>query len=515
MLSISNSRTALASTNHEPMPDRAASTTDGVAGIPWIWVAAGLIALFVVCEHNFKVSTHIAFTQSADEMIETAAGGNTIRRLCFMALAAAGTLAFFSGAGSRWGKPGILAGLVACCVGMCSVSLFWADEPGMTIRRLMVLYFFLTGALGLARLFDFRDICRIVLAVTATTMCLGILAEIGLGSFRPWSGEYRFSGSLHPNTQGTYLAAMALSAMCLAIVEPRRRWLYLGAIFVAMTMLYLTKSRTSFAGVSLMLVATFLAYLPGNWKVAIPLIGLWLGVSGMTALLLVDGEGEKKLSKLAMMGREEESDGLTGRTTIWPAVMYFVNQRPILGYGYESFWTPDRIEVISKECEWGVREAHNSYLEATLMCGVVGAALFVVTALTCVATAYWRHLQKIDPCVLFWFGYPLNGMFNGLCESGMMMICFPTFVLAVGIFRMSLFESASRVAADERDRDTPSTAWSRWIDALPSLWLGGKSQLALTATNGAIADLPTRTTPSPDEPRGAISIPRRQPASKK
>lgn len=440
--------------------------------VPWTWAAACVALLFVVCEHNLTTSTHIAFTQTADEMIDTASGGNSIRRLCFMALAAAGTFALFARGGSKWRSPGILAGLLTACLGLCTLSLTWSDEPSMTVRRLMVLYFFLMGAFGLARLYDCRDLCRIILVVTTTTALMGIMAEIGLRTFRPWSGEYRFSGSLHPNTQGAYLAAMALSAMLLAIVDGRRRWLYGCAIAFALVMLYLTKSRTSFAGVSLMLVLTFLAYLPGNWKIAIPLIGLWMGISGLTAILLVDEDGEKKLSKIAMMGREEESDGLTGRTTIWPAVMYFIQKRPVLGYGYESFWTPDHIETVSKECEWGVREAHNAYLEATLMCGVVGAVLFVLTVITGLISAYGNYAKGIDPCVLFWFGYPLNGLFNGLCESGMMMIAFPTFLIVVGFFRLGFFASASRSAADERDRAMSPSRLLEWIDQIPRLIFG-------------------------------------------
>ena len=50
----------------------------------------------------------------------------------------------------------------------------------------------------------------------------------------------------------------------------------------------------------------------------------------------------------------------------------YVEQRPILGYGYGGFWTPSHISEISEGEKWGIPNSHSAYLDNLLMLGVVG-----------------------------------------------------------------------------------------------------------------------------------------------
>ena len=75
---------------------------------------------------------------------------------------------------------------------------------------------------------------------------------------------------------------------------------------------------------------------------------------------LLGVDADDKLADVVMLGRQEESETLTGRIPIWTELMSYVRARPLQGYGYESFWTAKHIEAISDEMEWPLREAHNS-----------------------------------------------------------------------------------------------------------------------------------------------------------
>jgi O-antigen ligase len=66
-------------------------------------------------------------------------------------------------------------------------------------------------------------------------------------------------------------------------------------------------------------------------------------------------------------GRNET---LTGRTDIWARLLPFFEQHPIWGYGFGSFWTP-----MIQEDVFGLKEAHNGYLDVSLGLGVVGLLL--------------------------------------------------------------------------------------------------------------------------------------------
>ena len=84
---------------------------------------------------------------------------------------------------------------------------------------------------------------------------------------------------------------------------------------------------------------------------------------------------------LALVGR---SDDLTGRLDIWAAVIGLVEQRPVLGWGWVSYWAPwvepfDDLVVIN-----GVTylQAHNAWLDVLMQLGWVGLIVFTILIVT-------------------------------------------------------------------------------------------------------------------------------------
>jgi exopolysaccharide production protein ExoQ len=71
---------------------------------------------------------------------------------------------------------------------------------------------------------------------------------------------------------------------------------------------------------------------------------------------------------------------LTGRTIIWDFVDYEIGRRPLLGWGYQSFWLvgPDAPSVVDAP-GWikAMPNAHNGYYDTTLEMGYVGYYLLV------------------------------------------------------------------------------------------------------------------------------------------
>jgi O-antigen ligase len=139
------------------------------------------------------------------------------------------------------------------------------------------------------------------------------------------------------------------------------------------------------------------------------------------------------------MGRTEDSDTLSGRAFIWPEVLYFAGQRPWLGYGFESFWTPARIEIISGNLGWGLREAHNAYLESLLSIGGLGLGLvLLVGAAGLIATVRGFRATR-DPSYALPLGLLIFGLINAGLESGMVTIELVPFLLAAALLRLAFF----------------------------------------------------------------------------
>jgi len=64
------------------------------------------------------------------------------------------------------------------------------------------------------------------------------------------------------------------------------------------------------------------------------------------------------------------NENLTGRTDIWARLLPLYERNPLEGYGFGSFWTSAMQEAI-----YGVREAHNGYLDVCLGLGLIGLVL--------------------------------------------------------------------------------------------------------------------------------------------
>jgi O-antigen ligase len=72
---------------------------------------------------------------------------------------------------------------------------------------------------------------------------------------------------------------------------------------------------------------------------------------------------------------------LSGRTVVWDFVNYEIGRRPLLGWGYQSFWLvgPDAPSFVDAP-GWVklLPSAHNGYLDTMLDTGYVGLVLFVI-----------------------------------------------------------------------------------------------------------------------------------------
>jgi O-antigen ligase len=75
---------------------------------------------------------------------------------------------------------------------------------------------------------------------------------------------------------------------------------------------------------------------------------------------------------------------LTGRTELWEVVLR-MDPRPILGYGFESFWLGDRLKKLQDMYYFKPNQAHSGYIEMYLNLGWVGLLFLVGVIVSCYA----------------------------------------------------------------------------------------------------------------------------------
>ncbi len=402
---------------------------------------------FYVIEHSYTMSAYLqTIDTEATELDELVAAGNMKRRVAFLLLGCAGLAAwYFRPAREPWRAT--IGGLALLAYfAWCFASFLWADDPAMTLRRFGVLAFFFLAIMGLARQFTAREILAIVIAVCTAHMLWGFLAELRLGTFQPSDPDYRFAGTVHPNTQGIQCAALCLATFALLPSVERRRWVLWLIFGLAAFFLVLTKSRTSCAATALGLLLIWIPRAPTWLKLTIFVAPPFAASLFLMLALLLDLPIGDKVTGVMLLGRQEEAATLTGRVPLWNELARYARQRPIAGYGYGGFWNPERTRIISESQGWQIAHSHSAYYETLLNLGAMGLVLVLVAGAAASLRAVVRYWSSGDAgegfaCALLGFAAAYS-----VTDAGFALPGFMTLIFAATLARLLLF--ADPVSAD-------------------------------------------------------------------
>ena len=258
-----------------------------------------------------------------------------------------------------------------------TLSVAWAVEPPLTLRRLGVLWLLVVTAAGVVSATPRRLVPAFVGLTAFAYVVAGLGAELALGTFGPWRGGYRFAGTLYPTSQGINCAMVVLFGLWLLSGATGRRrrlagWFLAG---IGLVFLALTRARTPFACVfGAAAILLVLRLRPGRRFVV---AAAMLNVAILVVLLYANGLIDLPFDAL-MLGRgSRDVTTLNSRLPLWMLLGDYLRQRPMLGYGYSGFMTAEHALQIGMILEFGIAGAHSLYLEIMLGIGAIGLSLFV------------------------------------------------------------------------------------------------------------------------------------------
>jgi len=142
-----------------------------------------------------------------------------------------------------------------------------------------------------------------------------------------------------------------------------------------------------------------------------------------------------------MLGRQEESESLSGRVPIWLELTNYARARPLQGYGYEAFWTAKHIEAVSEELQWPLREAHNAYLDCTLSVGLVGAAALLLSVFLAMQRAAVGYRATGDMGFAFTLGMLAFAVVSACLESGVASPNLITLIAGSGVAMLAFYKA--------------------------------------------------------------------------
>jgi O-antigen ligase len=90
------------------------------------------------------------------------------------------------------------------------------------------------------------------------------------------------------------------------------------------------------------------------------------------------------------------SPDFTGRADIWQIVIHLWQERPVLGWGWISYWAPWVAPFDHLVVRNGVTylQAHNAWLDVGMQLGIIGVVMFAVLIGTAIWRAWFRAVDR-------------------------------------------------------------------------------------------------------------------------
>jgi len=262
-------------------------------------------------------------------------------------------------------------------VAFAGASVVWAFRPATSLIRYVQEVMVLTSI-----------VLPAMLAVRTADLMRGLFLCFGSGAilhilFVPSNPEYLVNWLhgyigyfLHKNTLGEFSTIAVLLALHEVLYSGRRRALGIVIFVIATLLLDLSNSKTAF-GLAFIcpLLAGVILIIRKTTRISAAVVLLSI-VFCYAIFSSVSGFNTNQVS-LMVYG----DPTFTGRTVIWDFALREIAQRPLLGWGYQSFWLVGFDAPSVTEAPGFVKtmpNAHNGYYDTMLELGYVGYGFLLI-----------------------------------------------------------------------------------------------------------------------------------------
>ena len=264
-----------------------------------------------------------------------------------------------------------------------ALSVVWSDDSFISLKR----WFKASGNLIMALVAltepdpyrAIRTILRRLAFILLPLSVLFIKYYPEWGRAYAWGGRPMYTGAAtHKNGLGQIclFTGVYFSWELLLILRGRREWTvrfrdlpHLALLVMFAWLFYIVDSATAQICLALAAALFLVSAVP-----AIAREPNWFVTAGVAAALVLGVlEGMLGISN-AVLSLLDRDPTLTTRVPMWQGLLDMAVD-PVFGAGYESFWLGDRLPKLI--AAYGVRQAHNGYLETYLNLGMIGLALLV------------------------------------------------------------------------------------------------------------------------------------------
>ncbi|TBN55972.1 O-antigen ligase family protein [Glaciihabitans arcticus] len=325
----------------------------------------------------------------------------------------------------RWSIGG-LPFLLLAFLAFATASIVWSYYPGATALGTLVTWMTAAVGLGIAVSLDWPGILRALGWAIRTILVSSILFELWVSIFvgKPifplvpapgmdystldevpdlyyWSRNLLLAGDKIQGIVGNsallgFVALLGLIVFGIQLVSASvSKPLGIASLSLATLTVLLTRSAT--ITVAIVVLAAVV--------VAVVLLRLartgqhrGFGYAGLLTVV-VSGILTALTFRSSLLGLLGKDDTLTDRTSIWADVIDLAQQRPVLGWGWVSFWIPWVSPFDTLHTAHGVRQlhAHNAWLDLWLQLGIVGAVIVALVVLAALVRSWVFATNRMTP----------------------------------------------------------------------------------------------------------------------
>jgi O-antigen ligase len=264
------------------------------------------------------------------------------------------------------------------------ISIAWSDFPFIASKRwIKVLGHPIMALVVLTELEPVEAVKKLLKRIAYVHIPLSICFikyfPLYSRSYDEWSGQAFDAGVATGKNQlgclcmilGMFFFWNTLQALKIKNRKARRNELILSVGFFALNWWVLSQAQSSTSLITMLLGMALL------WLVDLPFVekryvGWYLATAVLLFAILEPFFGFYE-NIVQALGRNLT---LTGRTDLWDAVLK-LQDNPIFGVGFESFWLGERLALLWKQFNFCPIQAHNGYIEIYLNLGLIGIALVI------------------------------------------------------------------------------------------------------------------------------------------
>ena len=264
-------------------------------------------------------------------------------------------------------------------LGFAGISAVWAFSPESSCVRFIQQVMVVVSIILPARLARRADLMHGLFLCFALSLALNsyyiLYGPVTLAQYGAKLVDIGYQGYFQGKN---YLGECAAIALLLSLYEASlpgwRRALGISFAGLSVALILLSNSKTAF-GLALVcpLIAQVALIARRTTRTSLATIFLIIPL----VYYVLASVSNFNMSRLAYILYNDST--LTGRTIIWAFAQYEIARRPLVGWGYQSFWFVPNSPAISDGPGWVkmMPNAHNGYYDTMLEMGYIGLALLL------------------------------------------------------------------------------------------------------------------------------------------